>query len=477
MKTRNFLIPLLVVIGLVSCKNDNNTGGENEPTYLTVEVKLPSKLSVRTGDDNFTGNQDGTYAGDDLIKTLDIYLQDANGDITSERFEGTDIAVSSSGSGAAIVSPSAPFLTTPGQKTLYVVLNDTQQLGDNFGPGSEENLIDTDGLAAIENGKDVILMSGKGSIFVEPSVSMQQAAAGANKQTVNVSRVASRVIVTHTITDFSFDDGTGNTGTISNLEYCVAQGTNMVYWLAPSGTTIYETYGYDYVPKINVSGNVPYPGAENAMKYYDYSDLSTPSAIPSRPAGANGYKELKGKFLFENTHKFGAARDNTDYRKGNTAYVMVKVRFTPDQASIVDGGALTGGTFYVGASDGKIYSSKAAADEGVQNQKVKTYLNGKMLYFAWLNPDDVDAPLNSPVIRNNIYHINVRSFNSLGQNWNPLYPEDPDTALPQNPDSKPDPDEPKSPVDPYDPLSVDETYMTIEATVLDWVVNSYNIDF
>ncbi|MCD8186260.1 MAG: fimbria major subunit, partial [Rikenellaceae bacterium] len=86
-------------------------------------------------------------------------------------------------------------------------------------------------------------------------------------------------------------------------------------------------------------------------------------------------------------------------------------------------------------------------------------------------------PLNSPVIRNNIYHINVRSFSALGETWNPLYPEDPNTASPANPDPKPSTDEPDSSIDPYDPLSIEETYMDIDATVLDWIVNSYDIDF
>lgn len=102
-----------------------------------------------------------------------------------------------------------------------------------------------------------------------------------------------------------------------------------------------------------------------------------------------------------------------------------------------------------------------------------------MLNYAWLNPDSLTEPLNSPVVRNNIYHINITGYSRLGYNWNPLYPgEDPDTDNPSNPDPKPgNPDEPDIPIDPIDPLTPEETYMSVEVTVTDWWVHSYNIEF
>lgn len=112
----------------------------------------------------------------------------------------------------------------------------------------------------------------------------------------------------------------------------------------------------------------------------------------------------------------------------------------------------------------------------MQNQRVALYENGKVLYYAWLNPDDISAPLNSPVVRNNIYHVNITGFSRIGYNWNPLYPEDPDTTNPQNPDPKPsNPDEPDAPVDPTDPLTPEQTYMTVEVNVLNWLVHSYDV--
>lgn len=474
MNLNRLFLTLLIGIGFASCSSDktNNppeTKPEGIPTYANISVSLPKK--TRSLPEDY--NPDGEYQGNDLIKTLDIYMQaTAGGDIERKRFTGADISINNT---TGTISPSQPFLTTSGYKTLYVVLNDTKDIGSTI--IDETILIDIEGLAEIvnDNGedKDVILMTGKGKIFIEPDVPMANVANGDNKFAVSVTRTASRVIVTTTATN-AFDDGQGNTGTISDIKYSVAQGTKEVYWLQRAD---YTTYGYEYYPYDRVDGSVGYTGADNAIKYYDYSDLETPSDVPQRPAAGDGYKELPGKFLFENTHTYGATREDTEYRKGNTAYVLVRVTFTPDPASIADGNALTNNTFYVGSTDGKIYSSKTRAQEAVANQKVKTFRNGKMLYYAWLNPDVLDEPLNSPVIRNNIYHINITGFKNIGYNWNPLYPEDPDTETPQNPDPKPGPDEPDSPVDPLDPLTPEQTYMSVDVTVLEWTVHSYDIEF
>ena len=128
------------------------------------------------------------------------------------------------------------------------------------------------------------------------------------------------------------------------------------------------------------------------------------------------------------------------------------------------------------------------------------------MYYAWLNPDEKPDWYNSPVLRNNIYHIHITGFKNLGTNWNPLFPEDPTRELEdptkpydpvenpykpkENPDPKPTPDpngpqdptdpetpeEPKTPIDPEDPLTTPITYMSVDVTVLQWLVHSYNVD-
>jgi hypothetical protein len=185
-----------------------------------------------------------------------------------------------------------------------------------------------------------------------------------------------------------------------------------------------------------------------------------------------------GKFLLEVTHQSGADQSASRYRKGNTPYILIRGTFSPAPDQIKDGGALTDGTFYIGAIDGHIYSSVALAQDyavGVLNQPVLTYTGGKVLYYVWLNPDNIQKPINSPVIRNNIYLVNIASFKRIGLNWNPLLPPGPNT--PHNPDERPNGPEPADPpVNPADPLSSTDTYMTVDIAVLQWTVHSYNID-
>ncbi|MCC8088804.1 MAG: Mfa1 family fimbria major subunit [Rikenellaceae bacterium] len=391
----------------------------------------------------------------------------ADGTIEAKRFTGIDISTN-----GTIVTPSQPFRTISGYKTIYIVLNDPNELETTI--ASEDVLVDVDGLARIvtsggEN-YDVITMTGKSEsqIYIEPDITIQDVNNGANRIEVTVTRVASRAIVTTSAsTTLTNSDGV-TIGTLSNLTYSIAQGTKEIYWLPQ---TNYVSYGYDYVTAL---GNY----VTQAPIYYDYSDLDNPTPIPILPTASDGYKSLTGKFLFENTHVYGSDTKSTGYRKGNTAYVLVRVVLTPDASQIADGGTLTNGTFYVGQADGLIYSTKQAAQNAIQNQKVAVYTGGKMLYYAWLNPDNITSPLNSPVVRNNIYHVNITGFTSLGYNWNPLYSEDPDTTTPDNPDPKPgNPDEPDIPIDPVDPLTPEETHMTVEITVTDWYVHSYDIEF
>jgi hypothetical protein len=135
------------------------------------------------------------------------------------------------------------------------------------------------------------------------------------------------------------------------------------------------------------------------------------------------------------------------------------------------------GTFYYGFIDNVIYANladavAAAATPTVGNQPVQTYTGGKMLYYAWLNPDNASDPTqwtNSPVVRNNIYHINIRSFNELGTNWNPLVP--PGVT---NPDPEPPGPEPETPIDPTDPIGKNQTYMSVQVEIIPWNMHSYD---
>ena len=122
-----------------------------------------------------------------------------------------------------------------------------------------------------------------------------------------------------------------------------------------------------------------------------------------------------------------------------------------------------------------VTDDKSSGAGGVDGQKYSEYKDGKVLYYAIINPDVPEKPLNAPVYRNNIYHISVKGFKKIGVNWNPLFPEDPNTPDPKkNPDPKPNnPNEPVPPIKPEDNLSPKETYMSVDVSVIPWNVHTY----
>lgn len=460
MNSKKYFLASAIVLGFIACSNndtEDTEGGEAEgsPTYINLSISLP-KGSTKALPGDY--NPDGEYVGNDGIQTLDVYMLGTDKTMEAKRFSGTDLSAS-----GTVISPSQPFRTTSGTKVVYVVLNSPNPLGTTT-PASN-NLLPIAGLAQIKTvsgvNYDVITMTGKSSpTYIEPDITVQEVTTGTNRISIQAERIASRVIVTSTASTDLLDDNGAKIGTISNMTYSVAQGTNKVYF---SSQTDHVTWGSSYVPALGTYST-------DAPQYYDYADLTTPATVPARPIAGDGYKSLRGKFLFENTHTEGDVK-TSQYKKGNTAYVLVRAKFTPLPSAIADGGALTNGTFYVGETDGKIYSTKGAAQAAVQNQKVALYEGGKMLQYAWLNPDNTAKPLNSPVVRNNIYHINISAFKKIGLNWNPLVPGT------DNPDPKPgNPDEPQTPIDPLDPLSPEQTYMTVDISILDWTVHSYDIE-
>lgn len=459
MNLKTFLIASIIGSSFLACSNDDVTdvsGEKGTPTYMNLAISFPKATGTKALPGDY--NPDGDYEGNDGVQTLDIYMIGMDKTVEAKRFTGSDIS-----STGTVVSPSQPFRTTSGRKTVYVVINSPSPLRTTA--PLDDDLLDIAGLAKIttENNVsyDVITITGKSApIYIAPDITAQAVSNGNNRVSIQTTRIASRVIVTSTASADMLDENNVKIGTVSDVTYSVAQGTNKVYFLPQ---TNYLTWGSTYVPALG-------DYTTEAPKYYDYSDLSTPTAVPVKPTAADGYKSLPGKFLFENTHTEGDVK-SSQYKKGNTAYVLVRAKFTPEPSTIADGGTLVNGTFYVGESDGKIYSSKEAAQDAVQNQKVALYQGGKMLQYAWLNPDNITTPLNSPVVRNNVYHINISAFKKIGLNWNPLVPD------PGNPDPKPgNPDEPDTPIDPTDPLSPEQTYMTVDITVLNWTSHSYDIE-
>lgn len=406
-----------------------------------------------------------------------------------------------------------------------------------------------DQIASVDGQSDVILMTGdKASVEVKNGVTEQEAISGAKNQAkLSVQRAVARVLVTsktgatielkgdnpttkETETEFTL-------ATISDLTYTVAQGEQKFNFFRTDYGTNGETQdtegskAYEQTPAFTqkTENSDDFWAAANMAAYtkliehYDYSGLwlneKKGFEVKSRTAFLNAADKEKeeignvtthittastgdhGLFLLPTTHKYGATADASDYRKTNTAYILVRATITPKlyvdkQGKLKTDEALKGKDFYLGAN-GLVYADKTCVQDtskmGVKGQTAKKYVGGKALYFVWVHPDKLSGTLNSPVDRNNIYHVQLKGVGSWGANWNPLVPYPKNTTPPDfsnpntppvyprnpnNPNDRPNDNEfePKNPpVNPYENLTPTETWMAADVTIAPWAVHSYEV--
>ena len=307
------------------------------------------------------------------------------------------------------------------------------------------------------------------------------------------------------IGDDPTQDGLQNVtvATISQLTFSEAQGEQKLYFSqqasADEGTT-YKTPAYSFVP----TSVAEYA---NAKDKYEYNGLWRTNAtntnntkgfaIPVRTDGVLTTATDAQTFVAQHvhvpflpaTHKW--AKDGGYYKQGNTAYVLVRGYVTPKFVYELNEatGALSVNKSYTGTDvyygdDGKFYATDAAAQKAIQKAKndptakqhVKFYKGRICMYTVWINPDKIDKTWkNSPVVRNNIYHVSINSITTMGDSWNPLVPGD----FP-NPDPKPkdteSPNEGPNSNNPGNNISPDQTWMSVDTEVVRWSIHSYGVD-
>lgn len=528
-RTVRTLLGLLTIglVALTSCKKDQKEPHQNEgTTYVNVAISIPTATGLRDvtpgkGDEG-EYNPKGKWNGKDAIEDITVYVVDKNS-VSWDGYTKADFDITPATSTTNItIKTEKVILTTPGNKKVYVVINAPQAIKDYLNkaiPNEFEKAYETavSMIAAKEatksdaSGNDVILMTNAtepAEQTIEDGVTPEQAKNGKNQIKVQVQRAVARVILTTTKDEYDITRADGVVlGKIKNITYAVAQGEKNFYLTQKRfNSGVVSTLGYNFIPRTErnnpgvLRANV-YPDMD---KYYDYSDLVETAqtgkarkalvAASLNDALAIGEKSLESSaFIFENTHKYGkydVFNYTGGYKRANTAYVLVRATFVPnddafaDKAKFVGQPYQEGTTFYIG-ENGALYRSalnvtddKSSDAGGVKDQKYSEYKDGKVLYYAIINPDNTEKPLNAPVYRNSIYHISVTGFKKIGMNWNPLFPEDPNTTDPKkNPDPKPNnPNEPVPPIKPEDNLSPKETYMSVDVSVIPWNVHSYGIE-
>ena len=198
-------------------------------------------------------------------------------------------------------------------------------------------------------------------------------------------------------------------------------------------------------------------------------------------ADATEAKKVAGIYFLENSvtkdaftsenKNFGYYR--LPYAKVYTTYIPKEVlHWDQGQKKLITKPGVQGETFYRGEGDGLIYASKEAAEKSqlAPGQKAYTYERGRCAYRAlWNRQTSADGKtvVNANVRRNNTYLLTIMAFQGLGMPWDPSDPKDP--YLPK-PDDKEEPTNPENP-----DIEKEETYMRVEAKVLQWNLVSRNV--
>ena len=522
MKIKMMAGALLAALGLfASCSKsgkDVQDPNQEGSTYVGVTLSMGTNDLRADEDENF--NHKGKWNGKDKIETIDVYVVDvASGVVSTGFYNKNNFNITQAeGETSITIVPKTAIRTTAGQKRVYALVNapsEVTQVLANASAAAFEAAYNTTAqefaiasLAKHVGGSDVIMASNAKvcTIDVQEGVTAAEALDPAvlkNRAKVEMKRVVARVLVTTNEETYEvmYSDGITKMGTVKKISYAGAQGEKKFFigqQLTADGKI--KTPAFDYVPNApeDIWGAI---GKDS----YDYSDLKTHSFDNPRMAtkinGVLTPKEIgeeslrKSLFMYENSHKYQSNLANTDvnaydgkFRRGNTAYVLVRAVFVPAATAFADGTGAAyqeGQDFYLGANN-KFYSELAnvtnPAKGGVAGQKFRHYVKGKVLYYAFVNPDRAPGTLDAPVFRNNIYRINIKGFKTIGTNWNPLYPEDPDNpavpGTPENPDPRPndDPTDNPNPFNPDDPNTPKETWMSVEMSVLAWTVHSYDIE-
>lgn len=503
-----FLIGAVALgLGLTACNSDevpNPDNGGDGNTYVGLTLKLPKSAAgtrALPGDYNPAGEWDGR----DAINTIHVYMVNVSqNSINKTTF--SNVASFYGITAEGVLNPKLAVEATAGENVkAYVVVNgyagtittlDAISTAAAFDAAFKDVQAANASQVANYNttvaSKEVIMMTNDVepvALVVAADVTEAQAIAGsANQIKVKVERVVARAMVTIAPKSTATGWTIAGKGEIVDVTYAVGQSNKNFYIMKQVGATAYNVPApvFGYVP----SGDWGTTG----KGYFDYAGLSEFSPIQESTGFTNAIvtpllnSETTSKFVLPVTHAVtgvptdGAAY-SSNYRKGNSTYFEVRGVFVPSD-NLKDTGAayVAGNPVFYGATDGKFYSTRVKAEamggtDGDKNQQATEYKSSGagvlMKYVLWLNPNYIPGVVEagtdyktseSPTVRNQVYHARIAGFSAIGLPNNPLDPNDPN-----------DPNNPDNPIKPDDNLETDKTYLSVQVTVLDWGVHSYEV--
>ena len=505
---------------------DEGTTSATGDTYISVAFSTANPNSPRAAvkeDGSF--NSIGEYIGRDKIEDVNIYMINTRDEsIEVKKFDNTDnFDTNPDGNTNTRDYRTEAWKTTPGEKLIYVYTNIAGTAIETALDGAHDKAsfeaANKVAYALVENGAvkaDYAKFDGTNDIIAMNTVAPEtlnvvagvkkeeaEAATGAKNRTkVTVRRLVAQAAVTSTAPTYEIKEtykGAETTlASLGDFKWDVMQYEQKTFLMpqpTADGKDALKVDGckspsFDFLP----SDDNYTTGAGNATDKYAYRAFngeevktftrSTKTGTEKNKEDVTNIVKNPMKFITETTHQFGGklAKDGgtspfTGYRKGNTTYVIVSAKITPknwgegqeDKA---------GDDLYFGVKDHKFYKELEAAkaankvatvpefDAPNTPDNVIKYAGGLCYYVAWLNPDAPAEPVKSPILRNNIYHVNITAMKKLGYSGNPFNPNGDDPKDPDDP--TPDPKETLYPVD---------TYMAVEISVVNWGVHSFDQDF
>lgn len=517
--------------GLMACNKQANSDLDPEAqstgdTYMSVTFTTanPNSTARAAVKEDVSFNSIGEYIGRDDIKNVNVYVINLPEE-TVELKEFTAVNENPDNDPNTKDFRTDAWKTTAGDKIIYVYVNikDTK-IAEALNAATSKTAFEKaakDAYALTKDGvvlegiakynktddKDIIAMAPiePQTLNVKPGITKDEAekkpfAQAKNSVQVSVRRLVAQAAVTANAESFDIKEMHGSTertlAKLTDLKWDAMQFEKTTY-LSPKadGTNNAKLAEFCMSPSFSflpTAANYK-AGTDNAGDKYEYRAF-TGTKVEKFTRSTNADAATKNKedienivknpmkFITETTHQLGGklAADGgtgteTGYREGNTTYVIVSAKITPDETAWAEGQKdkyQDGKDLFFGVQDHKFYAEENVAKAANKpstaftdgRDNVVKYPAGRCYYVAWLNPNEkgADKVTTSPILRNNIYHVNITAIKKLGFSGNPYNP---------NGDDPQDPDGPNKP-NPENPLYKTETFMSTEVIVVDWGVHS-----
>ena len=506
MKVNKFILAGVAVLGLgmTACNNDDvpSVGFPTEGnTFVGMYISTMKDVMTKAVNDN-----QGDYAGrkeESTLESLRLISPGTPRDWTLGSADEENKFWATATTGTYTV---APWKATSGSQTMALLFNrGTLEPGIATATNEEYGSVATAvaDIAALATDNKFVMTSKVEQKTIQDNISEETVKTGTgeaqNVFSFDMERVVSQGMVTKGGgLNAETADGRGSVD-LDNLTYTAINGAAKTYLFLNHagdrtitvGDGLYKDFTSaidDYVDFQNAQ-DPNGTAKEHLIRLGNLLPEETPTAdklgmyaAKAVAADATEAKKVAGIYFLENSvKKEELTTDNKNFGYYRLPYAKVYTTYTPkdvlhwdqDQKKLISKLGVKGETFYRGEGDGLIYASKEAAQKSQlsPNQKAYTYTNGKCAYRALWNRQTVTADgksiVNADTRRNNTYLLTIKAFQGLGMPWDPSDPKDP--YLPK-PDDKEEPTNPENP-----DIEKEETYMRVEAKVLQWNLVSRDV--